>query len=145
MKLANRVALVTGAASGIGRATALTLASEGAKVVVSDINLRGGEDTLELIRQMGGEAVFVRSDVAASVEVAALVDKTIETYGQLDCAVNNAGVGGDMLPTDQREEAVWDRVIAVNLKGVWLCMNMSCARCWLKGGEASSMWHQPPG
>lgn len=122
MQLEGKVALVTGAASGIGRAAALALASAGVKVVVSDINAAGGEETVRLIHDLGGGAIFHPCDVARAAEVEALVNLAVAAYGRLDCAVNNAGVGGDMLPTDRREEKMWDLVMNVNLKGVWLCM-----------------------
>src|SRR5262245_57357016 len=122
MKLEGKVALVTGAASGIGRESALALAREGAKVVVSDLNTAGGEETVGLIQQLGTGAIFVRCDVSKASDVDNLVHSAIDAYGRLDCAVNNAGVGGDMLPTHEREEAEWDLVMNVNLKGVWLCM-----------------------
>jgi NAD(P)-dependent dehydrogenase (short-subunit alcohol dehydrogenase family) len=122
MQFENKVALVTGAASGIGRAAALALAGAGAKVVVSDINAAGGEETVRLIHDIGGGAVFQPCDVSRAEQVEALVNMALATYGRLDCAVNNAGVGGDMLPTDRREEKMWDLVMKVNLKGVWLCM-----------------------
>ncbi len=119
MILANRVALVTGGASGIGRAAALALAGAGARVMVSDVNVTGGEETAQMI---GDAARFVRADVSKAAEVETLIRETIAAFGRLDCAVNNAGVGGDMLPTDRREESMWDLVMNVNLKGVWLCM-----------------------
>ncbi len=122
MKLDQQVALVTGGASGIGRATALLLAREGAAVVVSDIHAAGGQETADAILGQGGRALFVEADVARAEAVEALIQKALATYGRLDCAVNNAGVGGDMLPTHEREEAMWDFIMGVNLKGVWLCM-----------------------
>lgn len=127
MILENRVALVTGAASGIGRASALALAAAGANVMVSDVNAAGGEETVQLVRDQGREAIFVRANVAKAAEVETLIEQTMSTFGRLDCAVNNAGVGGDMLPTDRREESVWDLVMDVNLKGVWLCMKYELA------------------
>src|SRR6266487_6980177 len=87
-----KVALVTGGASGIGRATALTFAREGAKLVVADMNEEGGHQTVHMITEKGGEAIFVRTDVSKAVEVQALISKAVETYGRLDCAHNNAGI-----------------------------------------------------
>lgn len=127
MKLQNRVALVTGGAGGIGRATALALAAEGAKVVVSDMHREGGEETVRLIQDAGGGALFIRSDVTRWNEVRALVDETLLHYGRLDCAVNNAGIGGDMVLTHEREESMWDSILDVNLKGVWLSMKAELA------------------
>ena len=114
--------LVTGGSSGIGRATALIFAREGAKVVVADVNVEGGAETVRLLNAAGGEAVFVQTDVARAVEVETLVTKAVDTYGRLDCAFNNAGIEGVIQPTAEYGEEHWDRVLAINLKGVWLCM-----------------------
>jgi NAD(P)-dependent dehydrogenase (short-subunit alcohol dehydrogenase family) len=134
MKLEAKVALVTGGASGIGRAAALALAQEGAKIVVSDVNTTGGEETVNLVHSQGSNAVFVRCDVAQAQEVEALVHQALDAYGRLDCAVNNAGVGGDMLPSHQREESMWDLVMNVNLKGVWLCLKYEVPAMLATGG-----------
>jgi NAD(P)-dependent dehydrogenase (short-subunit alcohol dehydrogenase family) len=117
-----KTALVTGGGSGIGRATAVTFAREGAKVVVADVIVEGGEETVRMIQAAGGEAVFVKTDVSKGTEVEALIKKTVETYGRLDCAFNNAGIEGQMAPTAESTQENWDRVIAINLTGVWLCM-----------------------
>lgn len=122
MLFENKVALITGAAGGIGRASALALAHEGAKIVISDMNVEGSQETIQLIQAAGGTATFIQSDVSRAADVENLVHGVLDTYGRLDCAVNNAGVGGDMVPTDQREESMWDLILDVNLKGVWLCM-----------------------
>ncbi len=134
MKFEGKVALITGGASGIGRASALAMAHEGAKIVVSDVNTSGGEETVNLIQQAGGGAIFVRCNVAKADEVEALVRQAMDTYGRLDCAVNNAGVGGDMLPSHQREESAWDLVMNVNLKGVWLCLKYEVPAMIESGG-----------
>lgn len=117
-----KVALVTGAGSGIGRASALTFAREGAKVVVVDVNAAGGEETVRMIKKAGGESIFVRADVSKSSEVKAMVDRTMEVYGRLDCAHNNAGIPATLHNTADLPEEDWDRIININLKGVWLCM-----------------------
>jgi len=123
-----KVALVTGGASGIGRAAALAFAREGAKVVIStDANIRGGEETVRKIQSDGGEALFVKCDVARAADVEAMIDKTVETYGSLHYAFNNAGVGpdGDRMPivyVAECPEEIWDRTLDINLKGVFLCM-----------------------
>ena len=132
--LLGRVALVTGGGSGIGRATALAFAKEGARVVVACRTVEKGEDTIRLIREAGREGVFVKGDVSKADEVASLVAKTVETYGQLDCAFNNAGILGDKAPTEQCTEGNWNRVIDTNLKGVWLCMKYEI-RQMLKQGR----------
>src|SRR4029434_7602804 len=93
-RVEGKVALVTGGASGIGRATALTFAREGAKLVVADMNADGGQQTVHMINENGGEATFVQVDVPSASAVEALISKTVETYGRLDCAYNNAGISG---------------------------------------------------
>ena len=131
-----KVALVTGASSGIGRASALAFAREGAKVVVADVSVEGGEETVRLIQQKGGEAVFVKTDVAQAAEVEALIAKAVATYGRLDCAYNNAGIEGSAATTTDYAEEPWDRVIAINLKGVWLCMKYEIPQMLKQGGGA---------
>jgi len=119
---AGKVALVTGAASGIGRSTALMFGTRGAKTVVADIAVSGGEETRSMIAQAGGEAIFVKADVAEPSEVEALVQATMTAFGRLDCAFNNAGTGGAWAKLADYTEEAWDQVIGLNLKGVWLCM-----------------------
>jgi len=120
--LKGKVALVTGGSSGIGRATALTFAREGARVVVADVDLIGAKEAVGNIEGAGGEGIFVMCDVSKAVEVEALINKCVETYGQLDCAFNNAGVQDPGSLTAEYTEEDWDRSIGTNLKGVWLCM-----------------------
>src|SRR5438876_6331341 len=131
-----KVALVTGGGSGIGRATALVFAREGAKVVVADIVVTGGEETVRLIKAAGGEAVFIKADVSKAAEVEALVRKTVETYSRLDCAFNNAGIEGEVAQTSDCTEENWDRTIAINLKGVWLCLKYEIPQMLKQGGGA---------
>src|SRR4030095_12149535 len=104
-----KVALVTGASSGIGRATALAFAREGAKVVVSDVVVDGGNETVQLIKKAGGEATFVKADVAQTADVESLVQQTVATYGRLDCAHNNAGISGPLTTVADTAESKWDR------------------------------------
>lgn len=117
-----KVALVTGGSSGIGRATALAFAKEGAKVVVASRHSIEGEETVRLIKQKDSEALFIKTDVTKAAQVEALVNKTVETFGHLDIAFNNAGVEGKISPIIDQTEESWDAVIDTNLKGVWLSM-----------------------
>jgi NAD(P)-dependent dehydrogenase (short-subunit alcohol dehydrogenase family) len=123
-----KVALVTGAASGIGRATAAAFAQRGARVVVADRDLHGGEETVARIRGAGGEAVFVRADVSLPRDVELMIERAAAEYGGLDYAFNNAGIEGVAAPTAECTEENWDRVIAVNLKSVWACMKHELRR-----------------
>ena len=117
----DKVALITGGSSGIGRATALRFASEGAKVVVGARRIEEGEETVRMIKQAGGKALFFKTDVSKEADAAALVNKAVETYGRLDCAFNNAAVT-EMGLTGESTEEKWNYVMNINLKGVWLCM-----------------------
>lgn len=130
----NKVALVTGAASGIGRATALAFAREGARVVVSDMDVEGGNETVEQIVALNGDAMFVRTDVSVSAEVQHLVQQTIDRYGRLDYACNNAGIGGEAALTADYSKESWDKVISINLTGVWLCMKYEIKEMLKQGG-----------
>lgn len=120
--LKDKVALITGGSSGIGRATALACAREGAKVAVADIVVAGGEETAQLVKAAGGEAIFIKADMTKAADLEAMVNTVVETYGRLDCAHNNAGIEGALGKTANYEEAEWDKVIAIDLTGVWLCM-----------------------
>jgi NAD(P)-dependent dehydrogenase (short-subunit alcohol dehydrogenase family) len=121
-ELQNKVAIVTGGTSGIGRATAIRFAEAGARVVVAGRREAEGEETLEMIRESGGEGLFVRTDVAQAAQVQALVQRTEERFGHLDIAFNNAGIEGLWTPIVKQSEEDWDRTIAINLKGTWLCL-----------------------
>jgi NAD(P)-dependent dehydrogenase (short-subunit alcohol dehydrogenase family) len=119
----NKVALVTGAASGIGRESALTLAREGASVCVSDINTEGGEETAQMIIDNGGKAIFVDCNVTNADDVNTMVKTTVETFGRLDTAVNNAGISGSLVKRiHEVDDEQFDRIMSINVKGVWLCM-----------------------
>lgn len=130
------VALVTGAGAGIGRATALRFAEEGAKVVVSDVNIADGEETVSLIGRAGGEATFLPCDIAKPDDVAALIRGTVERYGKLDCACNNAGIEGKIVPFAEQTIETFDRVIGVNLRGTFLCLKAEIAEMVRTGGGA---------
>jgi len=118
-----KVALVTGGNSGLGKASALSLARAGARVVVSGRRTEEGEQVAQLIKDADGEAAFIRADMSLKADVEALVTQTVEMYGRLDFAVNNAGVGGTaFVPTADYSEDTWNEVININLKAVWLCM-----------------------
>ena len=132
----DKVALVTGASSGIGRATALVFAREGAQVVVADLNVVGGQETVQLVKAAGGEAVFVETDVAQAASVEAMVQTALDTYGRLDCAHNNAGVEGVLSRTAEQTEQDWEPVIRINLKGVWLCMKYELPHMVQRGSGA---------
>ena len=136
MSFSGQVALVTGAANGIGRATAQAFASEGLKVVVSDVDVTGGEQTVDLIRQAGGEALFVRCDVSRDAEVQALMTSVIEAYGRLDYAFNNAGIEIEKGRLNEGSEAEFDAIMGVNVKGVWLCMKYQLPLLMAQGGGA---------
>jgi len=120
--LAGKSALITGAASGIGRSAAIIFAREGARVLVADMAEEGGEQTVRAIRDAGGEARFVHCDVSRAADVEAMVAAAVKTFGRLDCAFNNAGIVGGQRRTADYDELEFDKIIAVDLKGVWLCM-----------------------
>ena len=129
-----KVALVTGASGGIGRASALGFAASGASVVVSDVNDAGGEETVALIVAAGGKAIFQHCNVADAAEVKALVGRAVSEYGRLDYALNNAGINN--LGADEYEDAVWDRAVGINLSGVMYCMREEAAVMLSNGGGA---------
>src|SRR5437763_4294478 len=131
-----KVALVTGGGSGIGRATALAFAREGAQVVIGNRNVQRGEETVSMIRDAGWTASFKRTDVLVAAEIEALVDHAVKTYGRLDLAFNNAGVEGELAPLVEQTEANYDAIMNVNVKGVWLSMKYEIPRILEHGGGA---------
>jgi NAD(P)-dependent dehydrogenase (short-subunit alcohol dehydrogenase family) len=134
-RMCEKVVIVTGGSSGIGRVTAITFAREGAKVVVAARRTNEGEETVKQIAEAGGEAIFVQTDVTQAAAVEALVDRTLEHYGRLDCAFNNAGSGKGARLIDLTE-AEWEQEIAVNLKSVWLCLKYQIP-AMLKSGKGA--------
>jgi NAD(P)-dependent dehydrogenase (short-subunit alcohol dehydrogenase family) len=133
-ELDGKVALITGGTTGIGRDAAVLFAKEGAKVVVSGRREAEGKETLELIRVAGDEGLFVQGDVSKAADVEALVKKTVEKFGRLDVAFNNAGIEGNWVPITEQTEEDWDRTIDINLKGTWLCLKYEILQMQKQGG-----------
>ena len=134
---AGKVAFVTGAASGIGRAAALAFAREGASVVVADVSEQGNQETARMIEEQGGRALAVRCDVTRGEDVKAALAKAVEAFGRLDVAFNNAGVEPKQLvPTAEVKEEEWDRIINIDLRGVFLCMKYEIPLMLKHGGGA---------
>ena len=134
MMLKNKVALVTGASSGIGRAVALVWAREGARVVVSDMNRAGGEETVALVRAQGGESIFLAADVGQPKDAQSLVEQTVAHFGRLDVACNNAGIGGPSAPIADYPLEGWAQVININLSGVFYGMQQQIGAMLKTGG-----------
>ena len=135
--MSGKVALVTGASTGIGRITAAEFGSRGAAVVIADLDVSGGERTADELRSRGFDAAFIKTDVTRAASVEQAVAATVDLFGSLDCAFNNAGVeGGELVRFPDFEEADWDRVIDVNLKGVWLCMKHEMLQMRRQGSGA---------
>lgn len=130
------VAVVTGGGSGIGRQSSLRFAEEGAKVIVADVDEDGGHETVEMIKGDGGEATFARTDVTDSDDVAAMVQTALDEYGGLDFAHNNAGIAEEGVRLADYDEAEWDRMLDVNLKGVWRCLKSEIPEMVERGGGA---------
>jgi len=135
-QFSGKVALVTGGASGLGRESALLLAKEGAQVMVSDISQTEGEETVAMISKAGGQANFVKANVTIAADVEAMVNQTIERFGRLDFALNNAGIDGVRARTAEYPEDVWRQVIEINLTGVFLCMKYELPQMVKQGGGA---------
>jgi NAD(P)-dependent dehydrogenase (short-subunit alcohol dehydrogenase family) len=137
--LDGKVALITGGGGGIGRATALAMVREGARVAVADFDAAAARDTVALINQQGGQAITLSGDVSRAEDAAAMVQDTVIAFGRLDCAFNNAGIAGYQVDAAGRKTAEWseesfDRMIAVNLKGVWLCLREELQQMLAQGG-----------
>ena len=135
-RLKDKIALITGASSGIGRVAAQLFSREGAKLVIADINVEGGEETVQSITDAGGEAHFIKTDISKSAEVEALINKIIEIYGRLDCAYNNTGILVKMESIVDHTEETWNRTLDTNLKGTWLCMKYEIPQMLKQGSGA---------
>ena len=133
-RLENKVAVITGAGSGMGRATALLFAQEGAAVLVADVNERGGEETVERITADGGRAAFLRTDVVSSEDVRAMIQMALDRFGGLDVLFNNAGIAGESARLAEQSEENWHRVLGVNLTGVYLGMRHAIPAMLERGG-----------
>src|SRR4051812_41910035 len=120
--LQGKVAIITGGTSGIGRDTAILFADAGAKVVIAGRREAEGNETLATVKKAGGDGIFVKTDVAKSADVQALVRKTVEKFSRVDCLFNNAGVEGSVVPVVQQTEEDFDQLISINVRGVWLCL-----------------------
>jgi len=137
-ELQGKVGIVTGGTSGIGRDAAVLFAKAGAKVVVAGRRETEGKETISRIRAAGGESLFVTTDVSKAADVESLVQKTVETFGRLDVAFNNAGIEGNWIPITEQSEEDWDRTIDINLKGVWLALKYEI-RQMLKQGRGGAI------
>ena len=130
-------ALITGAGSGIGQATSRIFAREGAKLVLADVVEEGGNRTLKMVQDLGAEAIFVTCDVSKWSDVEGTVNKAVQAYGRIDCAFNNAGIEGKGGNTHECTQENWDRVLAIDLTGVWLCMKAEIAQMLKQGGNCA--------
>jgi NAD(P)-dependent dehydrogenase (short-subunit alcohol dehydrogenase family) len=136
-ELQNKVALITGGTTGIGRDTAVLFAKNGAKVVISGRRETEGNEAIALVRAAGGDGLFVKSDVSKSSDVQSLIAKTVETFGRLDIAFNNAGIEGQWKPIIEQSEEDWDSVIDINLKGTWLCLKYEIQHMLTQGSSGA--------
>lgn len=135
-EFSGKTAIVTGAGAGIGRSVSMLFAEKGANIVVADLLVEGGEETVSMIKENNGDAIFVKTDVTQSGDIQNLVDKTMETYGRLDYACNNAGISSPPLSVVEHPEDLWDMILNINLKGVWLCMKYEIPEMLKNGGGA---------
>ncbi|CAM3792776.1 SDR family NAD(P)-dependent oxidoreductase [Mesobacillus thioparans] len=136
MRLANKTAIITGGASGIGRSAAMIFAKEGAKVAIADLNIEGGRETVKLIEEQGGTAFFYEINVSDSRQMKNLISATVDCYGQLDILFNNAGIGHPDVKSVDLDEEEWDRIIDINLKGVFLGIKHAVPQLKKSGGGA---------
>jgi NAD(P)-dependent dehydrogenase (short-subunit alcohol dehydrogenase family) len=132
--LSGKTALITGAASGIGAAAAMVFAGHGARVMLADIDAEGGRETASTVEEHGGESFFVQADMRSEQDVAGMVQATVERFGRLDCAFNNAGIDGKIESLHECTRENWEQVIAVNLTGVWLCLKYEIRQMLDQGG-----------
>jgi NAD(P)-dependent dehydrogenase (short-subunit alcohol dehydrogenase family) len=136
INLSGKVAIVTGGTSGIGRATAIAYAQQGAKVMVAGRRVEAGQETVRLIKAAGGEALFTQTDVTEETDVKAMVDRTVSVFGRLDMAFNNAGTFGESAVLTEQTDDEYDRIMTANVKGVWLCMKYEIAQMLKQDGGA---------
>jgi 3-oxoacyl-[acyl-carrier protein] reductase len=120
MRLSNKVAMITGSGSGIGRASAILFSKEGAKITIADIDEKGGQQTVDIIKQKKGDAIFIHTDVSKANDVERMMKITLEQYGKLDILFNNAGIGMPFMPIEDVKEDFWDRIMEINVKGIFL-------------------------
>ncbi len=134
MKLADKIALITGAGSGFGRATAILFGKEGAKIAVVDIAEKTGQETVKQIQQQGGQAMFINADVSKAGDAEGMVKKTVDTFGKIDILYNNAGIPMSFTPVETITEQLWDRIQAVNVKGIFLGAKYAVPHMKKQGG-----------
>lgn len=134
MKLINKVALITGAGSGMGRATALLFSREGAKVAVVDIDEKGGQETMKMVKEKGGEAIFIKADVSKSHDAENMIKTTVNAFGKLDILFNNAGIPMSFTPVEEVKEELYDRIMNVNVKAIFLAVKYAAPFMKEKGG-----------
>jgi NAD(P)-dependent dehydrogenase (short-subunit alcohol dehydrogenase family) len=131
-----KVAIITGGSSGIGRATAVALAKEGVRIAIAARRVEGSEETVRLVKESGSDGIFVKTDVTNENDVKSLVEKTVKTYGRLDYAFNNAGIWEDLTPFVDKTSDTFDRIMNINVKGVWLSMKYEIPQMLKNGGGA---------
>ena len=136
MRLQNKIALITGAGSGIGRASALLFAREGARIAVADIDEKGGRQTVAAVESAGGEAIFIPADVSKAEDIQQMIQTTVKALGRIDVLYNNAGIGTPFVSLEETEESMWDRVMAINLKSVFLACKAVAPVMRAQGGGA---------